>query len=182
VRLDRVKFSGGERGAPPFELPVGARDADTLENHLPDGQPRLGGVRHLRQVADRPGPPDAPAVRRLEAGQDPEQRRLAGTVGADHADARSGVHSDVDAVENRPDGVAPGYLLRVEQCSHVSELVESSNQLETVSARPPRGGPGHRRRGAISADGWVRAGTRFRTTARNASVPEAVGIQSASAW
>ena len=69
------------------------------------GQQRLAGpaVVLLRQVADgqRGGRPlDCARVRLVEAGGEPEQRRLACPVGADEAEPRARPERQVDAVEN----------------------------------------------------------------------------------
>ncbi len=57
-------------------------------------------VELLRQVADEPIPDDLARIRRLEPGEDAQERRLADPVRAGETDARAGRHDERDFVED----------------------------------------------------------------------------------
>ena len=61
-----------------------------------DARAGSGGSRRLRDVGAAEG--DVPLVGRERAGEDVQQRRLAGPVGADDADRLAGRHREIDAV------------------------------------------------------------------------------------
>ena len=67
------------------------------------------------------------AVVRLEvAGQDPQQRGLAGAVGADDPDDVAGRDGEVEALEEGAVAVAPGEVLGDEGCAHVLIVVSAA--------------------------------------------------------
>ena len=83
----------------------------------------LGGIELglLRQVADREPGRETGLAREavVESGHDLQQARLAGAVGADHADLGARVERQRDVLEHRPVGrVVPGQLV-----TGVDELV-----------------------------------------------------------
>ena len=129
LERDRKPELGADRAGPRLEVRPAERE-EALERgrvgvRLPlgrvPGDVRLGGgdagaagevgeqrlartaVGLLRQVADgqrRGRPLDAALVRLVEPGEQPEQGRLAGPVGADETQPRAGAERQVDAVEN----------------------------------------------------------------------------------
>ncbi len=75
----------------------------------------------LRQVADRGrgrAEQDAALLGRLDAGEDPQQGRLAGSVGADQADHIPRRHSQIQAAEEHPVAVSGGQVLHDQGGSH----------------------------------------------------------------
>lgn len=63
-------------------------------------------------------------------GEDAEQRRLPGTVGADHPDHIAGRHREVEMIEQHPMGVPTGDVLGDERCGHRS-IVASAGARST---------------------------------------------------
>ncbi len=94
----------------------------------------------LGQPADervRRGGRDRPVQRRHVPRQQPQQRGLAGTVGAHHPDDVSGRDHQVQGLEQAAVTVAPGQVPRHEGCTHVG------NPIWAVTRFPGR--PGWRR-------------------------------------
>ena len=91
------------------------------DDHVPDGRLRREVV-GLVQVADRRGRrPHHPAgVGFVDAGQDPQQRRLAGTVATDHADHVAGRDPETDLVQHEPGAVLHTHALGVDNVNHAS--------------------------------------------------------------
>ena len=71
---------------------------------------RVGGGRLLRQVADGGGGDDRAAVGPLAPGQQAQQRRLAGAVGADEPGAVAGVQGQRQPVEEGRAVIALGQV------------------------------------------------------------------------
>ncbi len=97
----RVRI-GAPAGGVPFDGGLGIGDAGTTGQVR---QQRLAGtpIVLLRQVADRQRcgcSLDPSLVRLVEAGEQAEQRRLAGPVGADEPQPRARPERQVDMVEN----------------------------------------------------------------------------------
>jgi hypothetical protein len=117
VRLDRREVACRERAGQRVETTRRGRDADALEDRGAHGG--AGGrsrlARELREVADGPVRADRPAVRGLEPGEDPQQRRLARPVRADQGDAAAGVDPQVDGVEQVAGAVVAGDAASVEK-------------------------------------------------------------------
>ena len=105
-REEALEREAVRTGIPRFGVP--------LDGLLRIGHPRAAGevaeqrlsgssVVLLRQVADRDrrwSPLDAALVRKLDPGEEPQQRRLAGAVSADDAEPRARPERQVDAIEN----------------------------------------------------------------------------------
>jgi hypothetical protein len=100
VRLDRVERACAQGGLQPLDLARRGAHADLLEDRLPDGRGSVAASGELRQVADAAAPRNAAAIGRLQPGEDPEQRGLAGAVGADERGAAAGADAQVEGVES----------------------------------------------------------------------------------
>ena len=85
---------------------------DALHDVLAD---RLGSIelRLLLEIADAGalGDPGLAVIFLVEAGHDPQQRRLAGAVDAEHADLGVGVERQMDVIEHLSGRVALGQTL-----------------------------------------------------------------------
>ncbi len=70
-------------------------------------------MRFLFEVADPGalGDPGLAVIFLVEAGHDPQQRRLAGAVDAEHADLGVGVEREMDVIEHLPGRIALGQTL-----------------------------------------------------------------------
>ena len=107
-------------------------------------------LRLLLEIADAGalGDPGLAVIFLVEAGHDPQQRRLAGAVDAEHADLGVGVERQMDVIEHLPGRVALGQTLH-----EIDELASHRDPLKPVdlrkfaaadvAARPPKGNRGN---------------------------------------
>src|SRR5262249_11182720 len=121
-------------------LPVG--EAGRSGDGLVDAQRRVEVDAALGEGAEPDGRPDlARALRRLQgAGDDVEQRRLAGAVGPDGAEALPRVERQLHAAEQpRPVAVAVADAVEVDRV--VAQARRAEPEVELALARRPLGAP-----------------------------------------
>ena len=110
-------------GRPPVDLVAGAP-----REVLPDRLARVD-VAFLREVADaqpRRGSRDGAAARRVESGEQTEQRRLAAAVRADDADPGNGRDRERDALEDERRTLGDRDLGGGQGCAlHVTDLLKT---------------------------------------------------------
>ena len=86
-------------------------------------------LRLLLEVADAGalGDPGLAGIFLVDAGHDPQQRRFAGAVDAEHADLGVGVERQMDVIEHLSGRVGLGQTLH-----EIDELARHRDPLETV--------------------------------------------------
>ncbi len=129
ARQTRHVAVDGRRHPQPVE---GGRRLPSRPDRLPDGSRRQFGRLVEEADPDAATPAHRPRVRFEPAGQDRQQRRLAGAVDADHAEAVTGGQRHRQAPEQG--AVAPGdaHVLQIDEHGHRSHGTAARNGTPTA--------------------------------------------------